>query len=338
MAQTDGARAAINSVDVTGIRQPGPAPMSTKSGSHSLVDPSDEPRSERVARRLRTVPTVVALFLVVTLLAPVILGLTVIADLMRRRHDWTLTRLAVFGWVFLASETVGLIALGAAWLAGGRRTVELTWAFQRWWSSTLFKTLRSVFRLRFVVEGDDQVAPGPVIVMMRHASIVDNLLPAGLVSLPHRHPVALRAQEGASLGPRPGHRGSTAPQRVRAPRSRLGDRDRSHPPAGDGLTERDGVLIYPEGTRFTAKEARSGDPTIGTNRSRVGRQGEAAPPATATTTGWLHVLARLGRRCGGMRSSRLGRTGPGERCAARRVGGEDNPRRLPQDRSGSDPL
>jgi 1-acyl-sn-glycerol-3-phosphate acyltransferase len=228
--------------------------MSTKPGSHLLVDPSDEPRSERVARRLRTVPTVVALFLVVTLLAPVILGLTGIADLMRRRHDWTLTRLAVFGWVFLASETVGLIALGAAWLAGGRRTVELTWAFQRWWSSTLFKTLRSVFRLRFVVEGDDQVAPGPVIVMMRHASIVDNLLPAGLVSLPHR--IRLRYVLKKELLWDPvldigGQRlpnvfvrreGDSATEITRIRRLAI------------GLTERDGVLIYPEGTRFTAKK------------------------------------------------------------------------------------
>jgi 1-acyl-sn-glycerol-3-phosphate acyltransferase len=160
----------------------------------------------------------------------------------------------VFGWVFLASETVGLIALGAAWLAGGRRTVELTWAFQRWWSSTLFKTLRSVFRLRFVVEGDDQVAPGPVIVMMRHASIVDNLLPAGLVSLPYR--IRLRYVLKKELLWDPvldigGQRlpnvfvrreGDSATEITRISRLAI------------GLTERDGVLIYPEGTRFTAKK------------------------------------------------------------------------------------
>ena len=102
--------------------------------------------------------------------------------------------------------------------------------------------------------------------MMRHASIVDNLLPAGLVSLPHR--IRLRYVLKKELLWDPvldigGQRlpnvfvrreGDSATEITRIRRLAI------------GLTERDGVLIYPEGTRF-GQEARSGDPTIGTNRS-----------------------------------------------------------------------
>ena len=95
---------------------------------------------------------------------------------------------------------------------------------------------------------------GPVIVMMRHASIVDNLLPAGLVSLPHR--IRLRYVLKKELLWDPvldigGQRlpnvfvrreGDSATEITRIRRLAI------------GLTERDGVLIYPEGTRFTAKK------------------------------------------------------------------------------------
>ena len=220
-----------------------------------MFQSSEEPRSERVARRLRTIPTVVGLFLAVTLLTPVILGLAVIADLIRGLggQAWTLTRLAVFGWVFLASETIGLIGLGAAWLAGGggSRTVELTWAIQRWWSSTLFRTLSSLFRLRFEVEGDDQIAPGPIIVMMRHASIVDNLLPAGLVSLPHRIRLRYALKTELLWDPVLDIGGQRLPNVfVRREGDSVTEISRIRR-LGMGLTERDGVLIYPEGTRFT---------------------------------------------------------------------------------------
>ena len=258
--------------------------MST--GSQYSVEPNEEPRSERVARRMRTVPTVISLFLVVTFLAPVILGFTVIADLLRPRHDWTLTRLAVFGWVFLASETIALIGLGAVWLAGGRRTVELTWALQRWWSSTLFKTLRSVFRVRFVVEGDDQVAPGPVIVMMRHVSIVDNLLPAGLVSLPHRIRLRYVLKKELLWDPVLDIGGQRLPNVfVRREGDSATEIARIRRLA-TGLTEREGVLIYPEGTRFTAKK-----------RNQVIRRLERTDPALADRA--RHLRRLLPPRPGG---------------------------------------
>jgi 1-acyl-sn-glycerol-3-phosphate acyltransferase len=90
--------------------------------------------------------------------------------------------------------------------------------------------------------------------MMRHASMVDNLLPAGLVSLPHS--IRLRYVLKKELLWDPvldigGQRlpnvfvrreGDSATEITRIRRLAI------------GLTERDGVLIYPEGTRFTAKK------------------------------------------------------------------------------------
>ena len=227
--------------------------------SSTHFEPSHEQDSDRLARRARTISTVVVLFVAVSLLSPAILGLTVIADLIRGpgRHRWMITRLAVFGWVFLASETIGLIGLGAAWLvgAGGRRTVDLTWALQRWWSSTLFKSLRSVFQLRFVVQGDEEIVPGPILLMMRHASIVDNLLPAGLVSLPHDIRLRYVLKKELLWDPVLDIGGQRLPNVfVRREGSDSVTEIAQIRRLGAGLTERDGVLIYPEGTRFTPRK------------------------------------------------------------------------------------
>ena len=47
-----------------------------------------------------------------------------------------------------------------------------------------------LFRLRFEVEDLELAGPGPVVVFIRHASIVDNMLPDTLVA--HAHGLGLR--------------------------------------------------------------------------------------------------------------------------------------------------
>ena len=335
MATAEPAPAAINLLDAGEAPNRDRAPMTNRSSAPI------EQASERLARRARTISTVVVLFVAVSLLSPAILGLTVIADLIRGagRHRWMITRLAVFGWVFLASETIVLIGLGAAWLVGGggRRTVDLTWELQRWWSSTLFKSLRSVFQLRFVVQGDEQIAPGPILLMMRHASIVDNLLPAGLVSLPHDIRLRYVLKKELLWDPVLDIGGQRLPNVfVRREGADSVTEIAQIRRLGTGLTERDGVLIYPEGTRFTPRKRDQAirrlertDPALADGARRLRRllpPRPGGPLALLDSGADVVVCAHQG----------LEGLGPGERCAARRVGGEDHPRRLPPGRGGSD--
>lgn len=222
----------------------------------------DETRRSIVERRLVTILRTVMLFALVTLTMPVLLLVGAVTDLGRwivRRTPWMSLRLILFAWVYLGAELVGLAWLFGIWVASGfgaaeKRLVEWTWPVQTWWAATLFGSVRRLFSIDVAVEGDALVEPGPIIAMFRHASIVDNLLPAVLVS--DRHDIRLRwiiKRELLSVpaldvaGTRlPNYfvdRASSDPRRELRNIRRL---------AAD-LGRHDGVLIYPEGTRFTLR-------------------------------------------------------------------------------------
>lgn len=216
-----------------------------------------EPLLLRWARRAVTVPLqLVGLALCLALL-PLALPLLLLRDLVAG------TRLAgVRLWLLLlgyfAAETAGLLLAALLWgatLGGLLRAASLRWhyALQRRWVGALWLLARGLYGLRLQVEGAEALAdPAPVLVLARHASVADVLLPALLLSRPHgtrlryvlKHELLwdpcldLVGQRLRNVFVR---RGSGRPEeqvaRVRALARRLGPGE--------------GVLIYPEGTRFS---------------------------------------------------------------------------------------
>ncbi len=211
-----------------------------------------------LGRRVRTVPMIFFGLIVATVALPALVVAAFAADVLRRRR-WVALRLVAMLWVYLAAEAAGILALLAIWLVAGppgdarrRRIVDWTYAVQSAWTAVLLGALRRVFSLRLEVEGDEVITPGPVLVFMRHASIVDTLLPAALVTRGHgtRLRYVLKKQllwdpcldiAGGRLPNAFVGRGSGDPAREIA-RVRALTR---------GLGPRDGVLLYPEGKRFT---------------------------------------------------------------------------------------
>ncbi len=221
-----------------------------------------EPRSDIIKRRLVTIPRSIALLVATTALLPVLLACGSIVDATRwlvHRRPWMSLRLIAFGWVFLAAESWGLVRFFSHWVASGfgaRREwlIARAWPVQTWWARTLLNTVRRLFQLRLSVEGADLARPGPIVAMFRHASIVDNLLPAALLT--DNQGIRLRWIIKRELLTIPAlDVGGT-----RLPNYFV-DRDSPDPRAeirriralAADLDEDEGVLIYPEGTRFTEK-------------------------------------------------------------------------------------
>lgn len=219
-----------------------------------------ESRSSILKRRLVTIPRSFVLLVVSTALLPVLISGGVVVDVVRwvvHRRPWMSLRLIAFGWVFLAAEVWGLLRFFGHWVASGfgareEWLVAKAWPVQTWWARTLFASVCRLFRLTLRVEGVERARPGPIIAMFRHASIVDNLLPA--VLLTHGQGLKLRwiikrellAVPALDVG------GTRLP-------NYFVDRDSADPRAeirriralAAGLGADEGVLIYPEGTRFT---------------------------------------------------------------------------------------
>lgn len=219
----------------------------------------DESRGRVAARRARTVPPVVLGLLVATVLLPLLLVVAVVVDLARwlaHRTPWMAVRLLLFLWVYLAAETVGLAALLGLWLAAGlgRREAWMagwTWRFQQVWAGWQFRAVRGLFGLRLDVEGREALRPAPVIVLIRHASIVDNLLPSVLVAREARIHLRYVLKRELLSDPCLDVAGKRLPNYfVRRGTGEAAERENVRRLA-TGLGPDDGVLLYPEGTRFT---------------------------------------------------------------------------------------
>ncbi len=221
---------------------------------------NQESPGERLGRRLRTIPALVAGFLLVSALLPLLLVTLLAYDAgraLRGRGRFSAVRLLLFGWVYLAVEMVGVTAMFLFWLVSGfgrarRRHVALTYGLQAWWAAALLGAMRFLFRVGLDVEGDESIAPGPLVLMMRHASLVDTLLPTVLVLRRHRIRLRYVLKRELLWDPALDLAGNVLPNyfldRASGDAATEVDRVRS---LGRGLGESDGVLIYPEGTRFT---------------------------------------------------------------------------------------
>lgn len=211
-------------------------------------------------RRLVTIPAVLALACLGAISAPLWLPLLLAADLVRRRHFATL-RLGLFAMSYLAFEAAGIVAAFALWLRQlVVREAPATWLernfrLQCWWAGRIWAAAQRIYRLELEVETEGDLSRGPLLLFLRHASLGDTLLGALLFSRPHGLRLRYVLKRELLIDPCldiVGNRmpnvfvrrdGADSPREIRA----VAD-------LACGLGESDGVLIYPEGTRFTPEK------------------------------------------------------------------------------------
>jgi 1-acyl-sn-glycerol-3-phosphate acyltransferase len=219
--------------------------------------------SDRTAlRRLVTIPAVFVLFLLAWIGAPVLLAIAAMVDTVRwltARRPWMATRLAAFLMAYTLAEVVGLIALAGIWLASaGGRLFDMgppTFAVQKWWAGFALAACRTVFGLHISGAGLEAVQPAPFILVARHASIVDNLLPAFFISRPHGTHIRYVMKHELLADPALDVAGSRLVNAF--VRRSVGESDSevaSIKRLAETLPPDEAILIYPEGTRFSEEK------------------------------------------------------------------------------------
>jgi 1-acyl-sn-glycerol-3-phosphate acyltransferase len=151
--------------------------------------PSESIRDTKLGRRMITVPAIFATAVVMVFAVIPLLVIGAIFDLVRGKVRLPTPRVILFGVVYLGWEIFGVTAATVLWFLAGFGTQLHRSAFiraHRWlqvsWANNLLSAMRMFLRLRVQAEGTDCIAPGPVIVFSRHASMVDTILPAHLIT------------------------------------------------------------------------------------------------------------------------------------------------------------
>lgn len=216
----------------------------------------------KFTRRSITLPAYLLSWAICFVTLPLWLPLSALVDAVRGRRTVAL-RSATFLAVYLSCEMLGIAVSAALWVwKHATRADEASWLdahfrLEEWWGNALFRAVIFLFEIRLDVRDDADLGRGPYLLLVRHASTADTLLACALVSRPHR--IRLRYVLKRELlwdpcidicGNRLPNvfvdRSSGEPAREVARVQRL----------ARNLGPRDGLLIYPEGTRFSAGKRR----------------------------------------------------------------------------------
>lgn len=216
------------------------------------------------ARRAVTVPGLFAVTALWLAVLPVLVVGGAAVDVVKRR-PMILPRFALMIAAVLVLHIVGLTMLFALWIGAvvtAQRDPARWRAWNRWletwWTTKVVEWSCAVYGMRLEIEGIDAARPGPILLLSRHAATVDTLLPISLVGGAHGSVMRIVKKRellwdpcvdviGKRLPTAFVRRGSGDPEREIAGLARL----------VEGVTEKDAILVFPEGTRFTvAKQQR----------------------------------------------------------------------------------
>jgi len=220
----------------------------------------------RWGRRAVTVPTYLCLGVLSLVLLPVMALIALAIDAVRRTGHLVTLRCALALALYFGCEAAGIVASAALWVidaigpsAAADRAMTWNLLLQRAWARALFAGATRLFSMRVEVTGAEAVRRGPLFLFSRHASTLDALLPAVFVTDPYALRLGHVMKRELLWDPCLDIVG----QRTRNAFIRRGSGERDKEIVllrqfAAAVGARDGVLLFPEGTRFSpAKRERA---------------------------------------------------------------------------------
>lgn len=211
-------------------------------------------------RRIFTVTSVYVGLVLTTLMLPLLILFALIVDIIRKlsmARPFMALRLVSFGWLYLLGEAWGLLVLGLTAPLPRSLSEKATFGLQTRWAAWNFRAVRFMFDLEFVADGQDQILPGPIILLSRHASLIDTLLPAWFVSRNTDLRLRYVLKKELLWDPALDIAGNRLPNHFvdRGASDKEADLSAIRELARD-LRGDEAVLIYPEGTRYSDEKRR----------------------------------------------------------------------------------
>jgi len=215
-----------------------------------------------LARRLVSISLVFSLAAILLGLAPLWLPLFWALGLMLKAAHSSLRCLS-FICLFLLCEIVGVLASGWLWLLHvALRTPRQAYlhansTLQFWWADTLRRGAEKLFRLNFVIEGENALAGPAAIVLPRHTSIGDTILPVSFYAKAKQLRVSYVLKRELLLDPCLDIVGNRlANVFLNRVAEDMGPELAELEALAASATDQDSLVIYMEGTRFSSTKRR----------------------------------------------------------------------------------
>ncbi|MGA1675421.1 MAG: 1-acyl-sn-glycerol-3-phosphate acyltransferase [Pseudomonadales bacterium] len=203
-------------------------------------------------RRLITIPLFVASALVMTLALPVLIVTGTALSLFAPLRGTLRTLLFLTG--YLWCEAIGILVSAIIWLRYRDQTAFLNanYQLQGWWANALKRLAEILFNLRFEITGEQALAGKAAFMLPRHASIADTIIPMVFYAIPYRLRLRYVLKQELLIDPCLDIVGNRLPN-LFVDRSGQDSESarRGVATLTQDLAEDEGVLIYPEGTRFS---------------------------------------------------------------------------------------
>jgi 1-acyl-sn-glycerol-3-phosphate acyltransferase len=217
-----------------------------------------DPWSRLWGRRVLTIPLYFILCGLMLALSPVLFALAVVFDALRS-SKWALVRMLGFLVLYFVCEVLGILASFLLWLVGGpyisrdaEKYLRKNFSLQCWWARTLAGGAFKLFSIRLEVEGLGDLRGRPILLFVRHASTADTVVPALLIGVPQRIMLRYIIKRELLMDPCLDIVGNRLPNYFVRRGSGEGAKEiEAIARLMDDLSPGQGVLMYPEGTRFT---------------------------------------------------------------------------------------
>lgn len=211
------------------------------------------------ARRIVSITLYLVLMVTVVSTFPVLLLAAVGSDLIRGSKGYVATRCVLFFPVYLVYEMLGLLFAAVVWMLAvfsGRLDSEWYLAknywIQRWWLNSMYYIGKTLFSVNVHLEQQLADTAGPMIVLIRHVSMADTLLPSVFITRPFGTRLRYVLKSGLLWDPCMDVVGHRIPNVfVKRGAGRADIESKRIAEMVRGMGSHDGALIYPEGTRFS---------------------------------------------------------------------------------------
>ena len=215
------------------------------------------PTSSLYLQRLITIPLIFVALSLCLSTGPFLLLVTLGVDLVLQRR-FALSRGLAFLMCVVVGECVGVSLATLLWvrwkLTGQSDDAYLRANFdlQTGWTSALLGVVRVLYQMNLTVTGAEVLKPGPYLVFIRHASIADTMIPGAVLSRTTGIRLRYVLKRELLWDPCLNIVGCRLPNYFVDRDSREGEKEiEAIRQLGRGLDDDEGVLIYPEGTRYT---------------------------------------------------------------------------------------